>query len=89
MKPNRRELLKLIGVGAGAAIAAPVLSRIPDETISMLTTAPEPLDTFKELAEALENDPGVGRTYEHSSNPHLVTKADIGLVSARDLKWFA
>jgi hypothetical protein len=47
MKPNRREFLGLLGLGAGALVAGPAIANIPD---LIATTAPEPLDTLGELA---------------------------------------
>ncbi|MNI49342.1 hypothetical protein D3C76_26180 [compost metagenome] len=33
MKPTRRSFLRLLGIGAGAAVAAPVLARLPEPEV--------------------------------------------------------
>lgn len=84
MKPSRRSFLRLLGVGAGAVIAAPVLARIPE---TPLTLPPiEPLEAIRGLDEDdrvvrwedIVDKPDRFPSHEHS-NPYHVTRSDLGL----------
>lgn len=86
MKSTRRNFLRLVGIGAGAAIAAPVLARIPETPLTLPPV--EPLEAIRGLDEddrvvqweEIVNKPDRFPSHEHS-NPYLVTKSDLGLCS--------
>ena len=91
MKQSRRSFLRLVGIGAGAAIAAPVLARIPETPLTLPPV--EPLDAIRGLGEddrvvkweEIVDKPKSFPSHEHS-NPYLVTKADLGLSSKAQLR---
>lgn len=84
MKPSRRDLLKLIGVGAGTAAINAIVSDLPPV-----------LDTFGELQTLMDEELGVVATIPKGEaipantphrNPYLVTTADLGLCNKADLR---
>lgn len=90
MKSTRRNFLRLVGIGAGAAIAAPVLARIPETPLTLPPV--EPLAAIAEIPddravkwEEITNKPNQFPSHEHS-NPYLITKADLGLCSKAQLR---
>jgi hypothetical protein len=89
MKPSRRSFLRLVGIGTGAVIAAPVLARIPETTLTLPPV--EPLAAIAEISddrvvnwEEIINPPEQFLPNEYS-NPYLITKADLGLCSKGQL----
>jgi hypothetical protein len=83
MKPNRREFLRLLTIGAGAAIAAPVLAFVPEPKIDVEALAEAyRLNVQEDLVKRMRE--GVYESIENSNyqsamaaarkNPHWCTK---------------
>lgn len=91
MSQDRRSFLKLLGLGVGAAIAAPVLTT-PVSGESFARRAPTALGgkMSKIYAEHIDDEnPSMSDLsfHEHSTNnPHYVTKAYLGLGPVKQVK---
>ena len=74
---SRREFLKFIGVGVGAAVAAPLLASpaVPVVNGSFNRTAATALGGEATKTRKIKQS-GLYGTFR---NPHLVTKLDVGL----------
>lgn len=80
MKPNRRDFLRLVGISAGAAVAAPVLARMPEPAPPIEALAKVYHEQVeKDLTDRLKSGQ-LSEDYHPHGNPHFVSRAHLGML---------